>query len=106
MHNERQLDSIDERYSKTYGSDAGEDIREGYEPTDDADVVDPKTDEIAEQASRHGADGNHSSDHNSEESRQWKEELEPSVKIVPKYGVPGEEFENVWGKGQPPKENP
>jgi len=31
---------------RTYGKATGEDIREGYEPTDDAAVVDPNGDEV------------------------------------------------------------
>ena len=45
----------------------------------------------------------------SEESRQWKRNEEPKVLLKPKYGVPEEALENVWGKddgGQPPHENP
>jgi len=50
------------------------------------------------------------SDEEAEESRQWKQAKEPEVVLKPKYGIEGEEFENVWGSGgepsNPPKENP
>ncbi|CAD6447056.1 293d8bda-7e1b-474d-966f-bb659da967ee [Sclerotinia trifoliorum] len=95
------------RYVRTYGDGTGEDIREGFEPTDDVEAVDPKPglDEFA-------VDGNE--DHNStrddsEESRHWNEAREASVLLKPKYGVDGEAFENVWGSGEPstpPRENP
>lgn len=56
-----------------------------------------------------GDDEDGPSPHDSEESRQWKLEREPEVPLKPKYGLEGEEFENVWGGGEPsgsPKENP
>jgi hypothetical protein len=43
-----------------------------------------------------------------EEARAWKESG-PEVLLRPKYGVEGEDFENVWGGDGPsgaPKENP
>jgi hypothetical protein len=49
------------------------------------------------------------SDEEGEESRHWKQAKEPEVLLKPKYGLEGEEFENVWGGGEPsnsPKENP
>lgn len=89
--------------SKTYGEHEGEDIREGFEPTDSADVVDPKVDDhhdfVIEDDESPGA----------EESRQWQEVPSPAVRIPPKYGIEGEDLENVWGGAspkEPPKENP
>ena len=50
------------------------------------------------------------SDEEAEESRQWKQAEEPNFLLKPKYGLEGEEFENVWGGGgepsSSPKENP
>lgn len=89
--------------SRTYGKDTGEDIREGYEPA----VVDPKDSEGDEFAVA-GDDDEQSLD-DSEESRQWKQATEPEVVLKPKYGLEGEEFENVWSGGEPseaPRENP
>jgi hypothetical protein len=43
-----------------------------------------------------------------EEARVWKQ-IEPEVLLKPKYGVEGEDFENVWvgdGPSESPKENP
>jgi len=91
---------------KTYGQDTGEDIREGYDPTEEsavADTVDRK--ENNPFAVGDGAD----SEEEAEESRHWKQAKEPEVLLKPKYGIEGEEFENVWGGGEPsnsPKENP
>ena len=92
--------------SRTYGKDTGEDIREGYEPTDDVAAVDPKDDEGDEFAV--GDDDYENSPDDAEES-PWKQTREPEVVLKPKYGVEGEEFENVWGGGEPsepPRENP
>ncbi|TVY78426.1 Transmembrane protein 184-like protein [Lachnellula suecica] len=90
------------RFVKTYGKDTGEDIREGYDPNDDAAVDDEEENPFTV------GDGANSDDE-TEESRQWKEAKEPEVLLKPKYGLEGEEFENVWSGGEPsasPKENP
>jgi hypothetical protein len=88
----KEANHVDRR---TYGKGTGEDIREGYEPTDDVAAVDPKEDEGVEEGQdveeRHSAD-------DSEESRQWNEAREPAVVLQPKYGLDGEAFENVWGE--------
>jgi hypothetical protein len=45
----------------------------------------------------------------SEESRQWKQAKDAEDLLMPKYGLDGEDFENVWKGGEPseaPKENP
>jgi len=96
------------RFVRTYGN-TGEDIREGFEPTDSAAAVDPKDDEEDEFAV--GEDDGDGDSPGAEESRQWQEEQEdePAVVLKPKYGVPGEDLENVWGGGEPsepPQENP
>lgn len=91
---------------RTYGRDIGEDIREGYSPTEEA-VIDQE-DGAADPFSV-GDDDDAPSPDDSEESRQWKEAREPAVLLKPKYGVDGEAFENVWDAGdssEPPKENP
>ena len=83
--------------SRTYGRNAGEDIREGYEPTNEATVDEFVVGEDDESRVE------------SEESRQWKEANSPEVLLKPKYGLDGEAFENVWTGGEPsetPKENP
>jgi hypothetical protein len=91
----KEANRVDRR---TYGKGTGEDIREGYEPTDDVAVVDPKEDEGVEEGRR--AD-------DSEESRQWNEAREPAVALQPKYGLDGEAFENVWGEASAQaRENP
>lgn len=94
--------------SRTYGEEIGEDIREGFEPTDDPAIVDPKTPESENDPKFTIGD-----DEEGEESQHWKNEREespPAVVMKPKYGVEGEEdFENVWGGGEPsepPRENP
>ena len=89
--------------SRTYGEDTGEDIREGYEPTEDAAALDG-ADEFAI-----GEDDGTPGEEESEESRQWKKTVELAVQLKPKYGLEGEAFENVWDGGEPsesPKENP
>jgi hypothetical protein len=90
-------------YSRTYGQETGEDIREGYDPTDESSV-DPKDGEQDEFTI-----GEDEEPQDSEESRHWKEakDVKESVTLKPKYGVDGEAFENVWGEpSQLPKENP
>ncbi|PMD20036.1 DUF300-domain-containing protein [Hyaloscypha hepaticicola] len=85
------------RFVRTYGRNAGEDIREGYEPTNEATVDEFVVGEDDESRVE------------SEESRQWKEANSPEVLLKPKYGLDGEAFENVWTGGEPsetPKENP
>jgi hypothetical protein len=87
--------------SRTYGKGTGEDIREGYEPTEsnnngaaDEFVVGEDEDESREE---------------SEEARNWRQAKEAEVQLKPKYGLEGEAFENVWNGGEPseaPEENP
>ncbi|TVY23022.1 Transmembrane protein 184-like protein [Lachnellula hyalina] len=90
------------RYVRTYGEDTGEDIREGFDPVEDIAVVDREDSNFVV-----GEDAN---SEESEESQQWKQAKEPELLLKPKYGIEGEEFENVWGSGgehsSPPKENP
>jgi len=91
--------------SRTYGMDTGEDIREGFEPTDDAAVVDPKDDETDEFII--GNDDEPTPE--SEEQQQWKQQVVPEVVLKPKYGLDGEAGfeENVWGSpSKLPRENP
>jgi len=87
---------------RTYGEDTGEDIREGFDPVEDIAIVDGEDSNFVV-----GEDAN---SEESEESQQWKQAKEPEVLLKPKYGIEGEEFENVWGSGgehsSPPKENP
>ncbi|QSZ34037.1 hypothetical protein DSL72_005617 [Monilinia vaccinii-corymbosi] len=96
------------RYVRTYGDGTGEDIREGFEPTDDAEAVDPKPgldDEFAIDGDKY----HDRSRDDSEESHHWNEARQTNVFLKPKYGVDGEAFENVWGSGgpsTPPRENP
>jgi hypothetical protein len=91
---------------RTYGEDTGEDIREGLDPVEDTAVLDPEDEEDNTFAVGDGAN----SDEEAEESRHWKQVKEPEVLLKPKYGIEGEEFENVWGSGgehsSSPKENP
>jgi hypothetical protein len=92
--------------SRTYGNE-GEDIREGFEPNGSSAVVDPK--EQDDQGFAIDEDDHDGESPGAEESRAWKKEVEPEVSLKPKYGVEGEEFENVWGgdgPSEPPKENP
>ncbi|KAF8849994.1 DUF300-domain-containing protein [Acephala macrosclerotiorum] len=94
------------RYVRTYGKRIGEDIREGYSPTEEA-VIDQE--EGAADRFSVGDDDDAPSPDDSEESRQWQEAREPAVLLKPKYGIDGEAFENVWGasgSSEPPKENP
>ena len=74
--------------------------------------MDPKTPDDSE--SQQFTVGN-DEDEEAEESKHWKKEAakgeaeEPTVTLKPKYGLDGEDFENVWGGGapaEPPKENP
>jgi hypothetical protein len=93
--------------SRTYGRNEGEDIREGFEPNDSSAIVDPKEGEDERQFGV-GQDDHGIESPGAEEARAWKES-EPDVLLKPKYGVEGEDFENVWGGDGPsetPKENP
>lgn len=92
--------------SRTYGNE-GEDIREGFEPNNSSAGVNLK--EQDDQGLAIGEDDDDGKSPGAEESRAWKKEDEPEVLLRPKYGVEGEEFENVWGSdgpSEPPKENP
>lgn len=98
--------------SRTYGGDAGEDIREGYEPNDSSAVVAPKdeSDDPGQAEFAVGEDDDDEASPGAEESREWQKANEPEVLLKPKYGVEGEVFENVWGgkdgPSEPPRENP
>lgn len=98
------------RFVRTYGKGTGEEIREGYEPTDDVGAIDGAADEFAVGDDEGDGGGEERPPpEDSEESRQWKQAIEPAVLLKPKYGIEGEAFENVWGGGEPsepPKENP
>jgi hypothetical protein len=89
---------------RTYGQETGEDIREGFEPSNDTAVADPKN--VEDGRFQIGEDGEDSK--GSEESMHWKQASEPAVLLKPKYGLEGEAFENVWGgtSSDPPPENP
>lgn len=110
VHPKPLRDRANNTNSRTYGKDTGEDIREGYEPTDDVAVIDGAADEFAVGDDEEDGGGEESPPReDSEESRQWKQAIEPTVLLKPKYGIEGEAFENVWGGGEPsesPKENP
>lgn len=96
-------------YSRTYGNDIGEDIREGYEPPDEVAGDDSRDATGGQFTVGTDEDEHGSSPHESEESRQWQQAAEPEVVLKPKYGLEGEEFENVWGgreSSTPPRENP
>lgn len=88
--------------SRTYGKQTGQDIREGYEPTDVA-VDGPKDGDGVGDEFVVGEDEDESQEH-------WRQAKEPEVPLLkPKYGLEGEEFENVWSGGEPsepPQENP
>lgn len=101
-------ETVPKRFVRTYGKNIGEDVREGFEPTDNVAVTDPKD----EEESTFKVGGSDKNDEDSEESRQWKQASEPALLLKPKYGLDGEAgeaFENVWGgadSSQPPPENP
>lgn len=94
----RCVDNTNISHSRTYGDDTGEDIREGYEPTEDATVVEGDKFAVGEDEEQE-----------SEESHHWKQAKDSEVLLIPKYGLDGEDFENVWEGGEPsepPRENP
>ncbi|CZS92092.1 probable transmembrane protein 34 [Rhynchosporium agropyri] len=95
------------RFVKTYGKHMGEDIREGYEPGDEAAVDDSNV--AGQDEFTVGEDEGQTPQEESEESNYWKEAQEPAFKLKPKYGLDGEDLENVWAGGEPsqtPHENP
>lgn len=113
------------RFVRTYGEDTGEDMRSGYEPNEQPDVVDPKTADARHEDNLPSLEQTESQEEgqfavgdddestpvheDAEESKYWKEEHEHKVALKPKYGLEGEELENVWKGGEPhspPKENP
>ena len=96
----------DIRCSRAYGNE-GEDIREGFEPNDSSAIVDPKEGEDNREFAI-GEDDHDGESPGADELRAWKKD-ESEVLLKPKYGVDGEEFENVWGgdgTSEPPRENP
>jgi hypothetical protein len=98
---------------RTYpGEDQGEDIREGYEPTDSPAAVAPKgSEEIPEFAigdDEEDKENDNSSPYDSEESKQWREASQSEPLLKPKYGT-SDEVENVWASAEPAepaRENP
>lgn len=95
--------------SRTYGSDAGEDIRQGFEPNDSSAVVDPKAGDQENFAI--GEDDGDGESPGDQESREWKDAKvqEPVLKLTPKYGLPGEDLSNIWAGDEPSgpaRENP
>jgi hypothetical protein len=88
---------------RTYGKETGEEIREGFEPTEDSAVVGNSED------NPFAVGDGEESPNDSEETRQWQHTHESEVLLKPKYGLDGEAFENVWEGGEPskpPAENP
>ena len=116
---------------RTYGKE-GEEIREGFEPTDEPPVIDPKEGEDPRSLKNRkpatydkGLGGSNedkfvieeddeATSPAAEESKAWgqKDKEDDVPRLKPKYGLPGEEgFENVWGAAAEhphgePKENP
>lgn len=85
---------------RTYGDNEGEDIREGFEPSGSGPNPDGNEFVVGEDDGESPV---------GEEAREWNEEREPTVTLKPKYGMVGEDLENVWGgdgSSEPPKENP
>lgn len=103
-------------HRRTYPDEnQGEDIREGYEPTDSDAVIDPKSSAevpefaVGEEEEDDEDEGNTSSPDDSEESKHWREAREPEHLLVPKYGTSDEVLGNVWAgdePAEPPRENP
>ncbi|KAF4631397.1 hypothetical protein G7Y89_g6734 [Cudoniella acicularis] len=85
-------------FVRTYGSDTGEDIREGHEPAGGSALNNPNEDQ---ETNPFAVGDGEDDEENSEESRHWKQASEPEVLPKPKYGLEGEAFENVWGGGDP-----
>ena len=100
---------------RTYGSQEGEEIREGFEPTDDPPIIDPKVPDNENTNPNDQfvvGDDDDTTSPGAEERVQWQQTREDIPKLAPKYGLPEEEgFENVWGNASEhphgePKENP
>lgn len=95
------------RYVRTYGENTYEDIYEDFEPSDDNNSKNKSP--INQEILSTSANIQNDKFYGSEESRKWGEEIPPSFKLKPKYGIIGEAFENVWSgfePSKPPKENP
>ncbi len=87
-------------FRRTYGGKEGEEIREGFEPTDSPPVIDPKEGEDENDHTNNSdkfvLDEEDTTSPGAEERNEWGENRF-SPKLKPKYGVSGEEgFENVW----------
>ncbi|KAG9235804.1 organic solute transporter Ostalpha-domain-containing protein [Amylocarpus encephaloides] len=86
-------------YVKTYGKDKGQDIREGFEPSDEVAVAESPDCENDPFAIGDGEEPG--------ETNHWQQAKEPEVILKSKYGLEGEAFENVWGgPSKPASENP
>lgn len=113
------------RFVRTYGDGTGEDMRSGYEPNENPVVVDPKTEDSRHENNLPALERTESQEEgqftvgddddatpaneDSEESKHWKEERKHEVTLKPKYGLDGEDLQNVWKGGEPhspPRENP
>ncbi|KFY59597.1 hypothetical protein V496_05632 [Pseudogymnoascus sp. VKM F-4515 (FW-2607)] len=99
------------RFVRTYGNE-GEEVREGFEPEDGSPVIDPKDgdEENSNPNDRFTIGDDDSESPGAHESREWQENREEVTPILsPKYGLPGEDLENVWSgesPSGPAKENP
>lgn len=85
------------RFVRTYGKNIGEDIRRGFEPTDEVAVIDPKDGREKNKENFKIGEDEDDDDRDSGASRHWKQANEQAVLLKPKYGLEGEAFENVWG---------
>lgn len=98
-------------HSRTYGNE-GEEVREGFEPEDGSNFIDPKEgdDENPTPNDKFAVGEDDSESPGAHESREWQEGREEITPILsPKYGLPGEDLENVWSNESPSgpeKENP
>ncbi|KAI1004515.1 Transmembrane protein 184 [Podosphaera aphanis] len=89
------------RYLRTYGERTGENIREGYEPTQDCPAEPGYDDEERFlTVTKHKKSSLESID----ESRKG-EGVAPTFDLKPKYGLSGEALENIWSF-EPPSEIP
>jgi hypothetical protein len=110
-----------QNYRRTYGPKEGEEIREGFEPTDSPPIIDPKVEDNASSSKTPQRDESpgkspfalgedETPSPGAEESEIWKKDEDHSPPLLkPKYGFPGEDMENVWSQGEPKgeaRENP
>lgn len=86
---------------RTFGEHAGEDIREGFEPTNDPSIIVSKYENEVNNMLGKSYEGK--SFDGLGERRRWEEVRFQPLELKPKYGIDGEVFEDIWGRKETSK---